>query len=475
LTLFPILVSILVALLIGWVAPPRWRTWIILVASLLGVYWLQAVLPIRNLGFWLPTVSVSLTIIVWFITQKFPSQEGDRRKLFAWGGGLVIGIILALALTRYLGSLCCLTATRPPGILGVMLFMLIGGGIALAPIFFPATRRALSMLAILLIIGLFIILKTPALLTFASQGLRNLTGQAIDLANPQDIIWFGFSFLAFRLLHVLFDFRSGKLPSYDFHEFVVYVLFFPALPAGPIDRSQRFIDNLHQSQDLVRQNRLQAAQRIMWGLFKKFFIADSLALIALNSQNAAQVNSTVWMWLVLYAYSLRIYFDFSGYTDLAIGTGKLMGINLPENFDNPYFKQNLTSFWNSWHITLAQWFRAYYFNPVTRALRTRAKSIPAWVIILFGQFTTMLLIGLWHGITWNFAIWGAWHGLGLFFHNRWLEMVRRHPTSLDERPHVRRIFRFFSWFLTFNYVSLGWIWFALPSIKLSLDVFQKLV
>jgi alginate O-acetyltransferase complex protein AlgI len=112
-------------------------------------------------------------------------------------------------------------------------------------------------------------------------------------------------------------------------------------------------------------------------LFKKFVIADALALIALNDMLATQVNSTGWMWVHLYAYAFQIYFDFSGYTDIAIGIGRLVGINLPENFLSPYTKPSLTQFWNNWHITLTQWFRSYFFNPFNRWMRG-IKSLPAW-------------------------------------------------------------------------------------------------
>ena len=113
------------------------------------------------------------------------------------------------------------------------------------------------------------------------------------------------------------------------------------------------------------------------------------------------------MAVLLYAYAWRLYLDFSGYTDIAIGLGRLFGVRLPENFERPYLKPNLTTFWNSWHITLAQWFRAYFFNQLTRALRSRPRPLPAALIILIGQVGTMLLIGLWHGVTWNFVAWGA--------------------------------------------------------------------
>jgi alginate O-acetyltransferase complex protein AlgI len=210
------------------------------------------------------------------------------------------------------------------------------------------------------------------------------------------------------------------------------------------------------------------------GTFKKFVVADSLAMIALNPQLIPQVNSTLWLWILLYAYSLRIYFDFSGYTDVAIGIGMLVGIQLPENFNRPYLTTNLTVFWNSWHITLAQWFRSYVFNPLTRSLRSNPRHIPAWTIILFGQILTMLLIGLWHGITWSFAIWGLWHGIGLFVHNRWSGWARKHMPETNQGRFTTQALNLGGWLLTFNYVTLGWVWFMLPDVDLALNAFRAL-
>ena len=178
--------------------------------------------------------------------------------------------------------------------------------------------------------------------------------------------------------------------------------------------------------------------------------------------------------MLLYAYAFRIYFDFSGYTDIAIGLGKLMGFNLPENFERPYLKPNLTTFWNSWHITLAQWFRAYWFNPLTRSLRTGKWQPPMWVVILIGQVTTMFLIGLWHGLTWNFAAWGLWHALGLFVHNRWSEATKARFAGWVDHPRWQQIISILGVLITFHYVALGWVWFALPSTNLSWQVLGKL-
>jgi D-alanyl-lipoteichoic acid acyltransferase DltB (MBOAT superfamily) len=473
-TITPILVFSAIALVIGWAFPKKWRIWAILGTSLAAIYWLQPGMPLRNLDFWLPSISILLTILVWSITQT-PSED-RRARLFSLVVPLLVIIIaiLGISLARYVDPICCLTPTRPPDAWRVIIFLLVGAGIATLPGLLTQRKQWLSGLSIILIIGLFIILKSPALATSTSSLVRQVTGQSAELASGQDIIWFGFSFLAFRLLHVLFDFRSGKLPAYPLEEFIIYALFFPALPAGPIDRVQHFITNLRQPESNRISNLSRGGWRILWGIFKKFVVADSLALIALNGQNASQVSSPLWMWVLLYFYSLRIYFDFSGYTDIAIGIGNLIGFSLPENFDRPYIKTNLTAFWNSWHITLAQWFRAYFFNPLTRFLRRRSFNLPAWLIILLAQFSTMLLIGLWHGITWNYAAWGAWHGLGLFIHNRWADYSRARWTVDDDRKLLHRSLRLGSWFITFNYVTLGWVWFILPNLALSRQVFSKL-
>src|SRR5690606_15453433 len=163
--------------------------------------------------------------------------------------------------------------------------------------------------------------------------------------------------------------QTGRLPSVDLSEYITYVLFFPAFTAGPIDRIERFIKDLRQPYEGLSQEKLfEAGQRLIIGLFKKFVIADSLALIALNDMNATQVTSTIWMWVLVYSYAFQIYFDFSGYTDIALGIAKFVGIHLPENFSAPYLKPNLTQLWNNWHMTLTQWFRSYFFNPITRWL-----------------------------------------------------------------------------------------------------------
>jgi D-alanyl-lipoteichoic acid acyltransferase DltB (MBOAT superfamily) len=180
------------------------------------------------------------------------------------------------------------------------------------------------------------------------------------------------------------------------------------------------------------------------------------------------------MWLLLYMYALQIFFDFSGYTDIAIAAGRLLGVKLPENFNAPYLKPNLTQFWNAWHMSLTQWFRAYFFNPFVRWLRGRRVKLSAVEVLLAAQVATFVLIGLWHGITLNFMLWGLWHGLGLFFQNRWTEATRGWFAARNFSPLARRALAVFSTLLTFHYVALGWVFFVLPTPGMAVEVFKTL-
>jgi D-alanyl-lipoteichoic acid acyltransferase DltB (MBOAT superfamily) len=319
------------------------------------------------------------------------------------------------------------------------------------------------------------VLKTEAISLWISERLRVWQGQSVELTSTLDLNWLGFSYVSFRLIHTLRDYQSGRLPATNLREFVSYVLFFPALIAGPIDRIEHFVGYLQENARLDGDRFVEAARRLSIGLFKKFVLADSLAMMALNTTNAGSISSQGWTWVLLYGYAFRLYFDFSGYTDVAIGLGLLVGVELPENFDQPYRKSSITAFWNSWHITLARWFRSYFFNPLTRWLRSGPLRNSPALIILIGQLSTMILIGLWHGITWNFALWGLWHGVGLFLHNRWIDYLRMSgkPAFIERLPD--RFSRGLGMLVTFHFTALGWVWFALPDIGLSFRVMRTLL
>lgn len=448
------------------------RNPILLILSIGVIFWLQPALAIRGLDFWLPVATLTITASGWVITSK-PEERSLRANLIT--AALILGTVLLIALTRYLGVTGILTPSRPPQS-GVVFIALVA---ASAFVFFIALiqksgKRALLSIGIVFILILFVLLKLPALTVWISSLLRDWGGQSRELASALDLRWLGFSYIAFRLIHTMRERQSGRLPVMALDEFFIYILFFPAVSAGPIDRSERFIKDLRQPFSPGAEALGAAGKRLVLGLFKKFVLADVLAIIALNSTNANQLQSTSWTWLIVYAYALQIFFDFSGYTDIAIGMGHLMGIRLPENFNAPYLKPNLTQFWNNWHMTLTQWFRAYIFNPVTRKLRSGEHPAPVWLVILCTQLMTMVLIGLWHGITLNFVLWGLWHGLGLFIQNRWSDWTKPLSARIQEHPWLNRTVTVITTLLTFQFVALGWVWFALPSTSLSIQVFTRL-
>jgi D-alanyl-lipoteichoic acid acyltransferase DltB (MBOAT superfamily) len=462
------------SILIRWLVREKGRVPALAILSMVGIYVLQPVSPVRYLDFWLPTTALVITVLVWISTH--PAGTLELKKNLP-GLGMVVGLVLVVALMRYTGFDRSLLPSTPPLIEVVVVFLLLGVGLTAGAIRVRNIPIYYTLLIGLLLV-LFIIIKTPAISSLASYGLRVLNQQAVDLASPLDIRWLGFSYLAFRLLHVLRDRQAGKTFGVSFLEFLVYAIFFPAYTAGPIDRLDRFAKDLRRPLAVWSVDFAEGGKRLVIGLFKKFVLADSLALIAINQVNVTQVNQSGWLWILLYAYSFQIYFDFSGYTDIALGLGRLVGINLPENFNQPYLKPNLTLFWNNWHMTLTQWFRAYYFNPLARWLRSRSQPVQQGMVIFLGQVSTMVLIGLWHGITLNFILWGLWHGLGLFFQNRWSEWVRaslapRLPAWLREGAGKTALDAAGA-LLTFHFVSLGWLWFALSDPTISLIALHRL-
>jgi alginate O-acetyltransferase complex protein AlgI len=336
------------------------------------------------------------------------------------------------------------------------------------------TNKAVLTVGIVIVLGILIILKTPFLLLQLSISLRYLAAQSTFLARKADLEWLGFSYLAFRIMHVFIDRRQGRLQDLALRDYFIYTIFYPTILAGPIDRFQRFQSDFENITPIKPAETLTFSKRLFMGLVKKYILADSLALFALSAVNASQVVHSSWLWLMTLAYSFQLYLDFAGYTDIAIAAAGYLGFHIPENFHQPYLQPNITKFWNTWHITLTQWIRAYYFNPLTRYFKSKTK-LPAVTVIFIAQMSTMLIIGLWHGIAMNFFIWGAWHGLGLFIHNRWTNRFGNpFRTWLMDRPKLSVLNTVLSTATTFIFVSVGWVWFTIPNVGSAWDVLLKL-
>jgi D-alanyl-lipoteichoic acid acyltransferase DltB (MBOAT superfamily) len=470
-SLAQVLLLVIISLIIRVLFPGKLRAWIILAVSVLVVYWLQPSLPIRQLDFWLPTASIGLIFFSWGLTTDSKALKNKNNWLTA---GFVLIILLLISLTRFFSLEGILTSSRPPKlhIVTIVLAPLIGLTYILVRYISP--NKIILYLGIVVVFGILLILKTPSLLVQLSMRLRSLVEQSSFLARKTDLDWLGYSYLAFRIIHVLIDRLKGRLPDLMLKEYFIYAIFYPTFLAGPIDRFQRFQVDLEQLTPITSAEMRRYSIRLWKGLFKKFILADTLAFFALTSVNANQVHRSGWLWVMTVAYSLQLYFDFAGYTDLAIASGGFLGFRLPENFDRPYLQPNITKFWNSWHISLTQWIRAYYFNPLTRFFRKKSK-LPSIVIIFIVQISTMLLIGLWHGVAVNFLIWGAWHGLGLFIHNRWSNTLGKKVISIGNRkPKLAAISNGLATLATFIFVSVGWLWFTIPDIGLAWHVLLKL-
>jgi D-alanyl-lipoteichoic acid acyltransferase DltB (MBOAT superfamily) len=503
-----VLILGLAAIVYGAVIPERWRRWVLLIGSIIAVYWLQAPLAPRFADFVLPTLTIGLTIAGWWLSRPqgralaVGHYEGDDQsappgKQLRRNGVVyirddwftlivVITIILALSLFRYVDPAFRLTASRPPSPLNVAFGIAEAGLIlaALAILLVRLPQRLALNGAIGLLVALFILMKWPPALTTIATWWRGFTGQDISLGAPSDLAWLGFSYVIFRLIHTLRDRQAGILPDLPLNAYMTYVLFAPSFVAGPIDRAERFAADFLRLPQLIG---LEASRwgdglfRIGEGLFKKFVLADLLAQgLSLTPALADQTQNPLLLWLLLIGYGLRLYLDFGGYTDIAIGLGILFGIRLPENFNRPYSRSNITAFWQSWHMTLSNWARFYIFTPLSRALLRRRKpgqptaGLSPTMIVLGSHLATMVVIGLWHGITWTFFIWGVWHATGLFIHKQWSDRTRKWYRGLQDRPWPRRVWAFTGWSLTFVYVMLGWVWFLMPTPAAAFQTFAGL-
>jgi alginate O-acetyltransferase complex protein AlgI len=273
----------------------------------------------------------------------------------------------------------------------------------------------------------------------------------------------GVSFFTFEFIHYAVDRYRGKTEAGTFAEYLAFIFFFPTMVAGPIKRFQDFLPCLRApSQDWVLDwNR--GITRILSGLVKKFVFADLLASLSdhLNTHDIAVAERWVLpIWLV--AFGWKIYFDFSAYSDIAIGSGRLFGIRIPENFDWPYTRTNIAEFWKHWHISLYRWLVDYVFIPMGGS-RGSLWSVCRNIMLV------MLVSGIWHGAGMHFVVWGAWHGFLLVVHRLWSI-----PNRLRSQLSHSYWYKPASWLLTYVAVNLGWAFFAMD-MKTCQYFFERLV
>ncbi len=284
-----------------------------------------------------------------------------------------------------------------------------------------------------------------------------LTGMGMETVTwTRVVLPIGISFYTFQTMSYTIDvYRGTASPVERFRDFMCYVAMFPQLVAGPIVRYRDIADQLrHRTHSLSRF--YQGALLFECGLAKKLLIADVLAPVATLAFDGA-TPGPLGAWTGLVAYTLQIYFDFSGYSDMAIGLGLMLGFRLPVNFDAPYRSRSITEFWRRWHISLSSWLRDYLYVPLGGNRRG-----PLRTYVNLG--ITMLLGGLWHGANWTFIAWGAWQGAWLI-----LERLGGKKAVWDIAPRV------VGHALCFLVVMLGWVWFRSSDLTAAFGYFGALI
>jgi len=282
-----------------------------------------------------------------------------------------------------------------------------------------------------------------------------ITGNVMRVADagfaPWDIVLpLGISFFTFQQISYLLDLRGGRAPVYPFQQYALYVTFFPQLIAGPIVRHNELIGQFGQAplRDGLAERLSRGAVLFLIGLLKKVIIADRLAEIAtplFTMMAHGKALTLAEAWVAAGGYTLQLYFDFSGYSDMAIGLGLLFGFTIPINFDAPYRAVSVRDFWRRWHITLSRFLRDYLYIPMGGNRFGLPRQIAALMV-------TMLLGGLWHGAGWTFVFWGGVHGAGLIVNHLW------EKTGL-------RLSRKVAWPLTMLFVIFGWVLFRSATLS----------
>ncbi len=254
----------------------------------------------------------------------------------------------------------------------------------------------------------------------------------------------GISFYTFQTLSYTIDIYRGNMePHESLLDFALFVGFFPQLVAGPIVRASHFLPQLVEYKPLTCVNFYVGFQRFTYGLFKKIFVADRLAMFSDNVFANAGAYDCTTTWLAAIAYSLQIYFDFSGYSDMAIGVARIMGYDLGENFNFPYLSKSPREFWRRWHISLSTWVRDYIYIPLGGSRKGTWRTY-------FNLILTMLLCGLWHGPAWTFVAWGGLHGAAMAGNRIFMK---------SRNDVVSGVLAALSWFSTMLFVVLGWVLF----------------
>jgi len=289
---------------------------------------------------------------------------------------------------------------------------------------------------------------------FFITNVNGLCGTSFEILNL--MLPLAISFFTFQQIAYLIDSYRHETKEYDFLNYALFVTFFPQLIAGPIVHHKEVMPQFAQTRNKVKNydNIARGLFVFSIGLFKKVEVADTFAAWATNGFNAAAELNIYEAWFTSLSYTLQLYFDFSGYTDMAIGIALLFNITLPLNFNSPYKAMSIQDFWRRWHMTLSRFLRDYLYIPLGGS---RCASYRIYINILI----TFTLAGLWHGAGWTFILWGVLHGIALCINRFW-------------QQRGFKLNKIVAWFITFNFVNITWIFFRAETYSKALDVIYRM-
>ena len=322
---------------------------------------------------------------------------------------------------------------------------------------------------------------------FLVGSINDAFGTQMVLARV--ILPLGISFITFQKIAFLIDVQAGRIESFTLQDYCLFVLFFPQLIAGPIVHYREMMPQFHRVSCRFDQENVSVGLTLLaFGLFKKVFIADKIALIVTPIYGQATSGTSIALlpaWIAAVGFTMQIYFDFSGYTDMALGIARLFGVRLPPNFNSPLRASSIIDFWQRWHMTLTRFLTAYMYNPLAlwltrrRAARghsgsaTPSKDAAAFIeLLMFPVLLTMLVSGIWHGAGYTFIVWGLLHGLFLVVNHAWRILG---PKLWRDRASYARFMQPAGFIITFTCVAASMVIFRSANLKTAADLFQGML
>ncbi len=318
---------------------------------------------------------------------------------------------------------------------------------------------------VILVLGVLILFKYLGFLGGIFNSLAGFISALPQFEIRKLLLPLGISYIVFKHISYLTDIKWGLVKPGRFIDFLFYSSFFTIFVAGPIERFERFKPQIEQSRLPFSWSNIDYGfMRIVFGMFKKMVLANWIGyFISPIWANPHHYDHWIRL-LALLGYAFQIYFDFAGYSDIAIGSSRLFGIKIMENFNNPYLAPNMSQFWRRWHISLSDWIRDYLFFPLARL-----KSNKLWALG-FVPVISMALCGLWHGSAGHFIVWGAWHGLGIALYQSWVLLKKSRKKYSKRLPKSK-----YEWFpniITFMWVTMGWVFFVEGGLQLAQSLFN---